>query len=37
MNTAYTDVFKAGLAMIIGLTAAGWILLTLVGLLALVA
>jgi hypothetical protein len=37
MKTVYTDVFKAGLVMIIGLTAAAWILLMLSSLLALVA
>jgi len=36
MNTNFTDVLKAGIAMIIGLTAAGWILVTLTGLLTLV-
>jgi len=37
MNTIFTDVLKAGIAMIIGLTAAGWLLMTLTSLLALVA
>jgi hypothetical protein len=37
MKTALTDVFKAGLAMILGWTAAGWMLFVLGNLLALVA
>jgi len=37
MNNALTDLLKAGLAMIIGLTAAGWFLVALAGLLGLVA
>jgi len=37
MNTSVTDILKAGLAMIIGWTAAGWMLFLLIGLLGLVA
>jgi hypothetical protein len=37
MNTTFTDVLKAGIAILIGWAAAGWMLVTLTSLTALVA
>jgi len=36
MKTAFTDILKAGLAMVAGWTVAGWMLFLLIGLFGLI-